>query len=248
MSEGGYQVITQSVVNVRVTSNVNTFGSERRFQKDLTISDLKNKIELLTGASSGTMKLSLNDKDNKMVCQLDNEAALLGSYPVEDNMIIHVEDKSLILGEYEDVSKVKKYEMTAEDYSKRSDSVRSFKERNKLGRFDPEEQARKQKEMQQKDEEEKARLEEMKIGDRCEVQITGQPTRRGTVKYLGDTDFKPGLWVGVQYDEPHGKNDGSVSGKQYFSCQPKYGGFVKPLNVKVGDFPEEDFGLSDEEM
>ncbi|XP_071080298.1 tubulin-folding cofactor B-like [Haliotis cracherodii] len=248
MSEGGFQVITQSVVNVRVTSNVNTFGSERRFQKDLTIADLKNKIELLTGASSGTMKLSLNDKDNKRVCQLDNDAALLGSYPIEDNMIVHVEDNSLIIGEFEDVSRVEKYEMAEEDYSKRTDSVRSFKERNKLGRFDPEEQARRQKEAQQKEEEEKKRLEGMKIGDRCEVQITGQPKRRGTVMYLGDTEFKPGLWVGVQYDEPHGKNDGSVNGKRYFTCQAKYGGFVKPLNVEVGDFPEEDFGLSDEEM
>lgn len=36
------------------------------------------------------MKLSLNDKDNKRVCQLDNDAALLGSYPIEDNMIVHV--------------------------------------------------------------------------------------------------------------------------------------------------------------
>jgi len=36
-----FSVVTQHAVLVTITSSVNTFGSERRFQKDITIAELK---------------------------------------------------------------------------------------------------------------------------------------------------------------------------------------------------------------
>ena len=70
-----------------------------------------------------------------------------------------------------------------------------------------------------------------------------------------------GAWVGVAYDEPVGKNDGTPPATKaagaggpakpparLFVCAPGYGGFVRPAAVTVGDFPpvEVDFGSEDE--
>ena len=63
--------------------------------------------------------------------------------------------------------------------------------------------------------------EELKVGDR--VVVSG--TKYGTLKYLGKIHVAEGVWCGIQLDEPLGKNDGSVSGKRYFSCQQRYGLF-----------------------
>ncbi|KAG6334169.1 hypothetical protein ID866_4916 [Astraeus odoratus] len=88
------------------------------------------------------------------------------------------------------------------------------------------------------------------IGARCEVESTeeGLP-KRGTVRFVGPTKFaKAGVWVGVEYDEPVGRNDGSVQGERYFTCRPNYGVFVRPDRLKVGDFPPEEINFDDEEM
>ncbi len=51
--------------------------------------------------------------------------------------------------------------------------------------------------------------------------------QQGTVRYVGPTQFAPGIWLGVELDGPHGKNDGSVQGTVYFYCEPLHGIFVK---------------------
>ena len=47
------------------------------------------------------------------------------------------------------------------------------------------------------------------------------------------------LWVGVELDEPSGKNDGSVAGARYFYCEMNYGIFAPVSKVKrcVSVFP-----------
>lgn len=81
------------------------------------------------------------------------------------------------------------------------------------------------------------------VDQRCEVQPGG---RRGTVKYVGEVPELTqksqvgGYWVGIYFDEPVGKSDGTVGGTRYFEAMAKFGGFCRGKNVQVGDFPERD--------
>ncbi|KAI9480684.1 MAG: hypothetical protein EXX96DRAFT_563759 [Benjaminiella poitrasii] len=58
----------------------------------------------------------------------------------------------------------------------------------------------------------------------------------GTLKFLGETEFKEGYWAGIQLDIlGSGKNDGSVKGIRYFSCPPQTGLFVLASKVTALD-------------
>ncbi|XKL66819.1 hypothetical protein PGB90_010239 [Kerria lacca] len=49
----------------------------------------------------------------------------------------------------------------------------------------------------------------------------------GLISFIGNTDFAPGIWIGVELDAPMGKNDGTVQGIKYFDSKPKHGIFVR---------------------
>uniref|UniRef100_A0AAV2KP37 Dynactin subunit 1 n=1 Tax=Knipowitschia caucasica TaxID=637954 RepID=A0AAV2KP37_KNICA len=71
-----------------------------------------------------------------------------------------------------------------------------------------------------------------KIGSVVEVTGKGQ---RGTVAFIGATFFASGKWVGVILDEAKGKNDGTVQGKRYFTCEENHGIFVRQSQIQVVD-------------
>ncbi len=77
----------------------------------------------------------------------------------------------------------------------------------------------------------------LSVGQRvCE---SGAPDRRATVRFLGEVPGSaPGLWVGVEWDDPErGRHDGSHGGRRYFSTRsgaPRCASFVRPKKVSAG--------------
>ena len=64
--------------------------------------------------------------------------------------------------------------------------------------------------------------------------IVTVPQGRGVVRFKGPTAFMTtGKWVGIELYEKNGKNDGSVDGVVYFSCEMGYGVFVRPSQIRA---------------
>ncbi|KAJ3891604.1 tubulin-folding cofactor B [Lentinula edodes] len=215
--------------------------SERRFDLHITIGQLKSKLELFTGipASSQLISVLNSDDDPTVVVQLSDDSKALGFYSLRDWQVLKVDDlnpSASFTGQLTDVTQVEKFELSDDAYAERKDSVLAYKQQHKVGRFAPKiDQVR-----------EASPAVDIALGSRCEVE-SSEPglSKRGTVRFVGETNFASGVWVGVEYDEPLGRNNGSVQGNAYFTCRPNYGVFVKPDKVKTGDFPELDLDLDE---
>lgn len=72
-------------------------------------------------------------------------------------------------------------------------------------------------------------MTELAVGQKIKL----SDERNGTIRYVGQTAFAPGIWVGIELDDGSGKNDGSVQGERYFDCAMGYGMFVRPTTVTV---------------
>lgn len=257
----------ETTVRLLVThSNLNAKFMDIVFDLCMTVDSLKNKLCFHCGTNASAMVLQLKDQSGALLAVMDNPSTKLGFFSPKDGYILHIIDTDPLSvsanGWLEDTSKVAKYVMSDEDYNKRDNTYRKYKQ-DKL-REDPSWTLDKEIAARRgvpydltppkaKVEDEDFQEEEAKsieVGARCEV-TSPEGGKRGFVKYVGKCEGLPlGWWVGVQYDEPVGKNDGSVKGNRFFECPERYGGFVRPNLVKMGDeftpFDEE-FEFSDED-
>ncbi|KAL9586596.1 MAG: hypothetical protein Q9212_000791 [Teloschistes hypoglaucus] len=258
-------------------------SSERRVNLSWTISQLKIKLEPITGIPPSAQILTLRlpaSQESTAIASSDEDVTQLAGWSLTKHAELHVTSSDPSSGfAIASSSSVPKYEMSAETYASLPDTVLAFKKTHQIGRFDPhatEIVETKVANLWREVAEEPVcpaypsaffqisvclavdlgmcdvgvssltvvfpladgRLAGINVGARCI--LPPSTTRRGTVAYVGIVPEIPGVgpWIGVRLDEPAGKNDGSLSGKQYFDCEPYYGVFVRPERVEVGDWSE----------
>lgn len=244
-------------------SNEPGFLTERRITPTWTVNQLKAKLETMTGVPPGSQRLQLKTpgRPNQWV---DGDDTVIGDWGLMKGSEIEVHDTrpAAARPNFTDLSAVEKYVLPESTYETLPNSVLAWKKNQKLGRFDPtavppEEAMRNQAEKDRID----VQKRDIAVSKRAIVLPSSPPhIRRGTVRFVGpvptipfpgvsteDSGLDQGslpIWVGIELDEPTGKNDGSIGGKRYFECPNKTGVFVKPEKVEVGDFPP--LGLDDD--
>ncbi|KAL4219357.1 hypothetical protein ACF0H5_021937 [Mactra antiquata] len=82
-------------------------------------------------------------------------------------------------------------------------------------------------------------LGDFDIGDR--VSVTGPSGERltGTLLFKGNVQFAPGVWAGVELDEPEGRHNGMEDGVRYFTCRNKHGLIVPGHDMLAATETEE---------
>ena len=165
---------------------------------------------------------------------LDNDAQL-GFYSPRDFYTIHIIDLDPTTVTFDNVEDVPKYEISEEAYDSLDVNFRKFKE--EMVRTKPD--VMKPNAPQVDDEFQAEEAKEINVGNRCRV---NPGERRGVVRFVGKmSTFNPGWYVGVELDQPLGKNNGEHGGVRYFECEGNRVIFLRPSAVEVGNFrPIED--------
>ncbi|KAI9845663.1 MAG: hypothetical protein M1837_004637 [Sclerophora amabilis] len=223
-------------------------SSERRITPSWSIAQFKTKLEPVTGIPPSSQRLVLKapggTAEGSVIEAEDEEQRTLDHWGLGRGCEIIVQDlrPPSLRPNYTDASSVEKYVLPDSQYENLPDSVLAWKRTQKLGRFDPEAPARHADAVEAHESE--ARRRGIEVGKR--VRVGGEDTRRGAIRYVGPVPELPGpggWWVGVELDEPVGKNDGAVNGVQYFQITSsgapegtKRGVFVRPERLEVGDW------------
>lgn len=170
----------------------------------------------MVGTAPEHQKLELTDPSTDKKHNLDDGSTLLSDYGVAHHHVLHVidTDPAKYVASTQTGEAPEPFVLSAEKEAARAEAMKKAKEEKALA--------------------DDQKLLKVKLGDRCRVSSPdpSAEVRVGTVAFIGPVHWTLGLWLGVKFDEPIGKNDGSVKGVRYFDCEPNHGSFVKPAFVQ----------------
>ncbi|KAI1727111.1 CAP-Gly domain-containing protein [Ditylenchus destructor] len=207
------------MLNFQITSSKSEFPYEARYPATMALVEFKIKLELVVGIYAQDMKLELRNAQGKFLAELFGDDKTLEELGVANQSVVHVIDTTgnspLSDGLSGDSSQAR-YVMNDDKYANRKDTARKWMQELGVGEGASPTKV----------------PDYIKIGMRCFVKTADQPEKTGRVAFIGETHFKPGVWIGVIYDRSVGKNDGSIDGYRYFTCEANHGGFVVPKAVQ----------------
>jgi len=206
-------------VTVFVThSSLTDMNAEVKLSSELSVADVKKKLESHCGTAPQHQHLTLLDPSGKVIASLDDDAAMLSAIATTDGLTLHVTDldpdsvaASLAATSVEDVAKV---ELSSDAAAARKAEFAKFKKASKPP------------------------VDEEHLADEAAALVVGAACsgagKPGTVRFVGKIpEIAPGWWAGVEYSEAVGKNDGAVKGVRYFTCPENSGGFLRPDKVEM---------------
>ena len=120
-----YDEVAEDIVCLQIThSNLKATMVDIRLNLHLSIAQVRDKVYRHCGTNPEAMQLLLMERDGSVRCALDDDNKMLGFYGVTSGMRLHVIDTDPFSlsrsGGLEDVSQVKKYEISEQDYDKRA--------------------------------------------------------------------------------------------------------------------------------
>lgn len=187
----------------------------KQFNNETTWSGFCDTLEQITGIERAlqVVKWTNVGGETKNVTRNDMTATL-SETGVTDNCHVLVEcstDESIVSQlQHSKQEDVKEFQLDKESYEQRTNSVLQWKKQ--LGVTDDVIRCT------------------FKVGDRGQVPGKGQCT----VAFVGKVEELEGrVFLGVVWDAPVGKNDGSIHGKRYFSCEEGRGSFLPPNRVQM---------------
>ena len=274
----GFASLAEGTVSIDLThSNLLQRHIEIRFDRHEKVGELKHRIYRQTGTPPDFQNLVIKQGGVTVGHIGADNNLMIGYYSIESGMEIHCIDvnpySSSLGGAFEDVSRVKKFELTEEEYDKKKGTLREWAKKQK--QLDPtfslERHAKEHQQLVEANRvfkssagtvimpgfelDAKGALRK-KPGDEADVENVEPPAgdtvahclvgerctahpgdRRGVVAMTGEVPELAGggFWVGIKFDEPVGKTDGTLKGRVIFDAGgDRRGGFIRGKNVKCG--------------